>query len=293
MSRTIRTVVTQRPAMGTLFEVVLVGNDNENLTALGEAVLDEIERVEAFLSCKDSRSLVSRLNREAFAAPVRVDPEFAAILSTCRLGFELTEGCFDITAGSSLGSDRVVSLKDVEFDANRSEVRFRQSHVRLDFGGFGKGYALDRGALLVDQFAKETGSIRGAFFHGGTSSSFGLGVNEAGQPWRVDLQFGNQDASPEAVVLDNRSLSCSATVHAPGEQSDLVDPQKNERLTGEAVCAVATRSAQWGEILSTALVCMGTERAACYIRDCLDKSVLPEAHVIWWDRVDGEQRWVI
>src|SRR5205823_9036018 len=93
-------VRSARPAMATWFEALLVGDDEEHLMAVGEAVLDEIGRVERLLSRHDPASETSRINREAASRPVRVDLEMFDILRNGLRWSEETGGYFDLCAGS-------------------------------------------------------------------------------------------------------------------------------------------------------------------------------------------------
>ena len=82
----------RRPAMGTWFEVRLVGDDAEHLAAVAEAVLDEVERVEPALAVRSPRSEIARINREAGCRAVLLDREVLDVLLTCRAAWEETEG---------------------------------------------------------------------------------------------------------------------------------------------------------------------------------------------------------
>src|SRR5262245_39811982 len=79
----IQSVRRTRPAMGTLFEVLLLGDDEEHLTAVADAVLDEVQRIERLLSRFDPRSEISRINRLAAAESLVVDCELAGLLAAC------------------------------------------------------------------------------------------------------------------------------------------------------------------------------------------------------------------
>src|SRR4051812_20130865 len=104
-------ILCRRPAMNTWFEIILLGDDSENLQAAGEAALDEIQRVEKLLSRFDPSSEISRINREAAQKPVLVDFELAEILETCRIAWQQTNGFFDITANRKFENN----FRDVEF----------------------------------------------------------------------------------------------------------------------------------------------------------------------------------
>ena len=140
----------QRPAMGTWFEVRLVGDDREHLAAVADAVFDEVERVERLLSRFDRRSEIARINREAGSRAVLVDREVLEVLLTCQAAWEETEGYFDVTA--SQRAERPANgtkFASITINQDARTVRFTRPGLALDLGGIGKGYALDRGAAIV------------------------------------------------------------------------------------------------------------------------------------------------
>src|SRR5690606_18158671 len=145
MKSSVAPVLCRRPAMNTWFEIVLHGNDPEHLSAAGEAALDEIERIEKLLSRFDPASEASRINREAAVSPVLLDIEMTGIIATCQQAWFDTDGYFDITVGSAGDA----GFLNIEFDEEARTIAFRASNIRLDFGGFGKGYALDCAAQLL------------------------------------------------------------------------------------------------------------------------------------------------
>jgi thiamine biosynthesis lipoprotein len=270
----------QRPAMGTWFEARLVGDDHEHLGAVAEAVLDEVERIERLLSRFDQRSEVARINREAAHRAVQLDFEVLGVLQTCRRAWERTDGYFDVTAPRC-------EFAAVAIDPEARTVRFEEPGLALDLGGIGKGYALDRGAEIVA--AHGVGS---AFLHGGTSSILAIGCDEAGQPWPVSVRdpLATADRAAELfrVCLSDRGFSCSATL-GPGQQrSDLVDPARRAPLAGNSACIVVACNATAAEFLSTALLCMGKEKASQYVARYAEAGRLEAA---WIDGRDDRTTW--
>ena len=253
-----------RPAMGTLFEVLLLGDDEEHLTAVADAILDEVQRVERLLSRFDPRSEISRINRLAASEMVMVDHEVAALLSSCFEAREWTGGCFDITATSQTPACRRAAA-EIDFDRQRRAIRFRSTGIQLDLGGVGKGYALDRAAELLAEYGAEN-----ALIHGGTSSVLARGHDGTGAPWRIALRQSSE--CREVIELGNEALSCSAI----NAQGDIIDPRSGEALNGEEGCAVIAHSATEAEILSTAVLCLGQERAEHLVR-----SRAADVKVVW------------
>jgi thiamine biosynthesis lipoprotein len=269
-----------RPAMGTWFEARLVGDDPEHLAATAEAVLDEIQRIDRLLSRFDPRSEVARINLEAARRPVRIDFEVLGLLRTCRHAWERTEGYFDVTAPRC-------ALAAVAIDPGNRTVRFEEPGVAVDLGGIGNGYALHRAAEILT--AQGIGS---ALLHGGTSSILALGRDETDEPWtiavRVPLASPVEAAELLRVRVSGRGFSCSATL-SPGQQrSDLFDPVGSAPLTGNAACVVLAGDAMEAECLSTALLCMGMDKASRYVARTAQADAFEAA---WIDAGDSGASW--
>lgn len=288
--------------MGSLVRLRLLGDDAEHLAAVAESAFDEIARVERLLSWRDAGGETARINREAAERPVLVDFEMCDVLAACLRGTAETEGYFDVAAGERRGVSPTCGR--IALDVDRRLVRFTESGVKLDFGAFGKGYALDRAAAEVRRYG-----VTDALLDAGTSSVLALGDN-AGRPWTVGLRNplpklpDRRESWPEELqqlTLSNVALSCSATYsehsplpipHSPlpPTASDLIDPHTGRPIGDSAGCAVVAATAAEAEILSTALVCMGSERAAAYTRNGGGDLLRAASNIFWIDAVDGLPR---
>jgi thiamine biosynthesis lipoprotein len=144
-----------------------------------------------------------------------------------------------------------LSSSCINFDFPRRRIRFLDSRVHLDFGAFGKGYALDR----VAEILAENGVLH-AIIHGGTSSVLARGFGQDGQAWRVALRDSEGGESGGFVDLTDAALSCSGV----NDQADIIDPRTGLPLAEAGSCAVVAPSAAEAEILSTAAICLGNSR---------------------------------
>ncbi|QDV33275.1 FAD:protein FMN transferase [Tautonia plasticadhaerens] len=266
-----------RPAMASTFELILSGDDPEHLDAVASEALEEVGRVERLLSRHDPAAEVARLNRDAAVGPVLVDVELFDVLRDCLDWSRRTGGAFDPCAPTG----RI--LEDLRIEAGRRAVRFGAPGARIDLGAYGKGYAVDRAADRVASYGVA------AMLQVGTSSARGLGSNAGGRPWVVALR--DPFAEPPAMatvdrfVLTDRALSCSA-VFGPGSgRSDLLDPVTGSPLERPAACAVIADTATEAEVLSTALLVMGRERAREFVSGTA--AGRPAPRVAWIEQVDG------
>lgn len=252
-------VKCQRRAMATEFAIWLVGDDEEQLTAIGEAALDEVQRVESVLSRFDPTAELARFNRHAATSdkPMKLSVELFEVLKTLLRWYHATNGHFDI----GWSRDREEVLENVvKLDSETRTASSPAGDPQLDLGGFGKGYALDCAAKIVRRF-----EVRSALLHGGTSSVLAIGSDKGGDSWRVGLRdpgAESPDHSCGDVRLRDNALSSSAQVakgmiDAPSGPHDFV--------LAQAVSVVSPFAAD-AEVYSTALLGMGKDQAKDYLK---------------------------
>ena len=265
-------------AMATRFELVLPGSDEPRLRAAGEAALRTIERQDRLLSFYRADSEVTRLNRLAAAAPVRLPVEVFRLLRACSDLSAATGGAFDITVGPLMRAWRFVGdrgakpdpahLADVrprtgmhlvELDDEACSVRFLASGVEIDLGAVGKGYAID---LAIEEL-RESG-IELALLHGGTSSVYGLGTPMGRNGWPIALAGRTAgQAPPRTLHLRDAALSVSAThgkaFSADGRQyGHVLDPRTGVPVLRHSAWVTGPES-YLCDALSTALLVSGPE----------------------------------
>ena len=259
-----------RLAMATRFEAVLRGPRPEALRAAAEDALDEVQRVEAWISPYLHGSALSRIHREAHLHPVPVEPPVFDFLSLAADLVEATGGTFDPTVGPLLrawgfrdgqpsppGPEAFeeararVGWHHVQLDPATRSVRFLRHGVDLHPGAIGKGWALDRAAGLL----REAG-VESALLHGGTSSVVAIGPPPSLPPWPVALPVGPEDPVGGTVVeLRDATLSVSAawgrSVAGPAH---VLDPRTGRPVPSGRMAAVALPSAAASDAWSTALL---------------------------------------
>ena len=259
----------QRPAMATLFEVWLVGEEEEHLIAVAETALDEVQRIEKLLSRFDPAAEIYRLNQEAIHQPVLIDFEMLDIFKDCKARYEQTEGYFNIC--TSTIDNRLSFLLD---EAQRT-VQLTNPHAVFDLGGYGKGYALDSAAKIISEQGVTVG-----FLHGGTSSALALAGPDANTPWKVGIvnPFADDDQKTTQVHLVNQGLSTSVALENEEDISDVINPIEGHPLAQQASCTVLAPTALDAEVFSTAFLAMGKAKAMEY----LQRKGLPQTYSVLW-----------
>ena len=263
-------------AMATRFELVLNG-DAPSLRAAGEEALDEISRIEAMLSLYKPTSEVANLNARAAEEPVHVSAEMFDLLQRALALSRETNCAFDITIAplvrcwgfmrgqGSIPSDAyidearaMVGSHLLDLNSNERTVRFTRAGVMLDFGAFGKGYAVDRAIEILREH-----EVTSALLHGGTSTVLGIGRNENNTPWRVAVT-GAPPTEEVLWTLDlvETALSVSAvwgkSFASQGRTfGHILDARTGRPSERADLAAVNVPSAADSDALSTALLVEG------------------------------------
>lgn len=266
--------------MATRFELVLHGEDAVYLRAAGEAALAEIKRLEAQLSFYRTSSDISRINAQASASPVQVEPRLFELLTASMQLYHQTEGAFDITIGPLMRcwgfvnntghfpspdvleeARRRTGMHLVRLDASKRTISLDQPGVQIDLGGIGKGYAIDEAMASLEE-----DGISSALLHGGTSTIYALGHPPDDTTWKIAIPSPAHDTDDvlAVVALSNESLSLSApngkSFIAQGkEYGHVIDPRSGYPVEGASLTAAVAKSAMISDALSTALLVQGVQ----------------------------------
>ena len=213
-------------AMATVFEVHCVHPDARYAGQAAQAAFEVVDRLEQELSRFVGNSDIARINGLTAGESTRVSPSTMECLEIARALYELTGRAFDVSIGSGLDG--------LELDAGGFTVRAAAAGVRLDLGGIGKGYAVDRMAEVMEEW-----EIPRALVHGGFSSVLALEPPPDRDGWPVTL------STPEGrevfARLSARRLAFSASGTQKG--AHILDPRTGRPVRGRAAWASLARPA--------------------------------------------------
>ena len=183
-------------------ELQLYADDAAAADAAAHAAIAEVKRIEAKYSRYLDDSVVSRLNAAAGGTPVRVDDETAGLLMFADACYRQSGGLFDATSGVlrrawNFKEPRVPAQAELDallplvgWDAveiSNAHVRLPRAGMQLDFGGFGKEYAVDRAARVLRDLGVASGMVNLA------GDLAILGPQPGGEPWRVGIKHPRRD----------------------------------------------------------------------------------------------------
>ena len=206
----------QFSAMACDCEVRIAGLSRRKAEPLAKLAIAEVQRIESKFSRYRAASVVSRINAAAGSGhAVDVDAETAHLLDFAAKLHGMSDGLFDATSGSlrKAWDFRAARLPEpARIEAllplvGWQQVRWKDSRIELpiagmelDFGGFGKEYAADRAATLLQQHGVRHGMVN----LGGDIRL--VGPRPGGMPWSLGIQHPRD----EHRMLASLALSVGA-----------------------------------------------------------------------------------
>jgi len=307
-----------RVIMGTFARVVAVAKHNRQAKRLIEVGFKELNRIDAMMSDYKPDSQLSKVNREAFSHPVKVSPELFEILYMSVEFSRLSNGTFDITVGplvdlwrkagetnsmpdeNTLAETRArVGYEKLILDYNEQTVKFAVDGMRLDLGGIGKGYAVDK---AIEAMHKR-GALGGMVDSGGNIRCFGRPADRA--DWLIGLQDPNSADSSVSLPLmvlklspDKFGMSVATSgdyqrfVTVAGQKvSHIIDPNTAKGANKLSSDTIITHAAVDADALSTIVNILGPDKGLEFIEslpdsECIMITSAPEYRIIESSGVD-------
>jgi thiamine biosynthesis lipoprotein len=163
--------------------------------------------------------VVSRINAAAGGESTSIDSETYQLLGYAHAMFEQSRGAFDPTAGVlrrawRFDSGALPSQSDVQavlpligwskVEVSAQAIRLPVEGMEIDFGGFGKEYAVDRAAAVL-----ESQGVKHGYVNLGGDMRF-LGPKADGSPWQIGIQHPRQEGKVLAhIPMETGALATS------------------------------------------------------------------------------------
>ena len=252
-----------RPLLGTFVEIEAAGAAKSKMDGAIDAAFEAVAQVHRLMSFHDDDSDVSRLNREAWLRPVKVDAWTFRVLEAAVELHRRSKGIFDIAVALTLQNmgllprpdgDPPIGSQARSFDAvellEGQRVRFGDRGIRIDLGGIAKGFAVDRALEVLRGFGLASGLVNA----GGDLAAFGR------EPQTIHIRH----------PCDPRRLMCRVEItdEALASTARRFDLLSSAETTGSAIIDPATGK-------PTGVIDGATVRAgSCMMADALTKIVM-------------------
>jgi thiamine biosynthesis lipoprotein len=202
----------------------------EALGSNGKKAVDESEKrlyeLNDIASTTIATSDVSKINDAAGKSYVKVHPEIIKMIETSQKYSKISNGLWDISVGPivnlwGIGTDKARKPSDAEIKAklpligynkisineNDNSVMLMQPGMAIDLGGIAKGFAADEVLKIYRKY-----NIQNGLINLGSSSIYGVGKNEDGNPWGIAIKHPRSDVSTNylgIVKISNKGISTS------------------------------------------------------------------------------------
>ena len=263
--------------MGTRIYVELWDTDAAHGEASIDAVMAEMRRIDELMSHYKPESELSSINQHAADAPVVVDKELFDLIKLSTHYSEITAGAFDITY-ASVGylynyPDHIrpteaqikaalpaVNWRNMKFDDAHHSVFFEHKGMRIDLGGIGKGYAVDRGIDIL----QKRGIQHAVVTAGGDSRIIG---DHMGRAWLVAIRHPDD---PTKVVtripLSDAAMSTSGDYERYFDENGvryhhIIDPKTGHSASKVRSATVIGPTATQTDGMSKTAFVLGPEKA--------------------------------
>lgn len=263
--------------MGTRMVVELWADDAEQGNAAIDAVLDEMRRIDQAMSTYKPTSEVSKVNAEAAKHPVKITQELFDLLTQAIEFSRITDGAFDITYASVgymydyrehqkpdekqiAAALPGVNYRHLLLDAKQHTIKFSQPGVRIDLGGIGKGYSVDRGIALL----QARGIKHALVTAGGDSRIIG---DRFGKPWIVGIRHPDDKNKVIAKIpLIDTAISTSGDYERYFDEGGvryhhILDPKTGHSASKVRSATIIASTATRTDGLSKTAFVLGPEKA--------------------------------
>ncbi|MEQ1638288.1 MAG: FAD:protein FMN transferase [Methylococcales bacterium] len=206
-------------AMGTPCEIQLYSQSAAHAKQVADAVIAELQRLEARYSRYRHDSLLTTINHVAAqGGSITVDAETAGLLNYAATCYLQSDGLFDITSGilrrvwrfdqNTLPDQQNIAalLEKVGWHHccwQAPMLEFLIPGMELDFGGIVKEYAADRVAALCWGRDVQHGLVN----LGGDIRI--IGPQPDGSPWRIAIRHPYQSGMLQTLLLSKGALASS------------------------------------------------------------------------------------
>lgn len=240
----------------------------------------EVKKLDDIFSNYKDDSVLSQVNSLAGNGRISTPEEFIELTHQALSFSDLTDGAFDITVGkamelwessgerNALPSENdiekvkeCVGYKKVKLYPQEKQIELESPCISLDFGGIGKGYAVDKAVATLRSYGIERGMVN---FSG---NIYAIGAPPGEDGWNVEVRHPRDvNKTITSLKIKNMAVSSSGNYEKYFEIkgrrfSHIVDPRGLFPVESVPSVTVISRSATEADALSTAFSVMGKSGA--------------------------------
>jgi len=258
-------------AMASVFDIFIQSDNEIYARQTCAAAFEKIDNLELKLSRFIENSDIARINTLAVSTPMMLSLEAFESLQLCDELYKQTLGAFDVTAKSPVDdtqNDQNNSLKKsalpIKLDKNSHTIQVLGDSIKIDLGGFGKGYAIDKIAELLLDWEIKTALVSCS------STVLAVGIPPDDIGWSLTMSNPKTSRLLKSFRLKNGSLSGSGLQKG----FHIIDSRKGIPVTDKVAAWATACDAATADALSTAFMVMSAVEIEKYCSEHKDTSGL-------------------
>jgi len=255
-------------AMATMFGILITGCSKETAQQAALEAFRLVDKLELELSRFAQGSDIWRINKLSAGNWVHIGQATLDCLQLAQHAHQQTAGAFDITVGSlikywrdkpidhpaSADEDfqkaRLCTGMDLlEINAENYAAGVKTDGLRIDLGGIGKGYAVDRMTEVLKDW-----QINSALAYGGNSSVYALGTLADLPGWPLSLSVPDKTKTTSTKVFLKDQAFGASGLAVKGYH--IIDPRTGTPVQHRHRCWSMAPTTAYADALSTAFMIM-------------------------------------
>jgi len=263
--------------MGTVLEFKLYCESRESCNSAIFEAYSEVKRLDDMLSNYKPDSKLSEVNSLAGNGRIPIPSEFFELTRRSLYFSSLTDGAFDITVGKLIELWRIGQKKNTVPDSetikktvsecvgfgkiglypDKKEIDIKSPCLSIDFGGIGKGYAVDRAVGILRSKGIKSGIVN---FSG---NMYAIGSPPGEKGWMIGVQHPRKkDKVLTFIEIKDMAVSTSGDYERYFEIqhkrfSHILDPRSGFPVGSVPSVTVIAQDATDADALSTGISVLG------------------------------------
>jgi thiamine biosynthesis lipoprotein len=268
------------PAMGTMVELKAFHADQPDVQRAFAAAQQRVVELEAILTDYDPTSETRQLSQLASLKPTSVSDPLWHMLVDADRWYRSSHGAFDASLGQlthlwrkyrrtprrpSQGEVAQAlshsGWRFVQLNPEQRSVQFLDDHLRLDFGGIGKGFVVDQAFEVLKSHGLNCVLVN-------VSGNMRAGEAPPQRPgWRIEIAPLEQGGQPlRRIYLAHAAIATSGdlwqfTMIDGVRRSHILDPQTGFGVAGPLCATVLSPTATDADALATVACIVSFDRA--------------------------------
>lgn len=263
--------------------------DEKHAKAISDQVMDMMRHVDRTMSPWIESSDVAQANQFGGSRPVAINQETFGLIQRSFHYSDISNGAFDISF-ASIGYKYdyrkhlkpteaevktalpLINYKAIHLDEKDHTIRFEKPGMRIDLGGIGKGYAVDRGIEIL----KKNG-IEHAWVNAG-GDSYILG-DRMRRPWVIGIKNPRGDGSAIKLPLSDVAISTSGDYERFFEEDGkryhhIINPKTGHSASGIISVSVLAPKSEIADGMTKPVFIMGVKEGLALINATPDVSAI-------------------